>query len=118
MHASSSLLQFGLDSQVRKFWKRMFDRMRASEGRVQIREFDRAVASIVHGPADLTAQRSMERGAQVAPMGIISVDWAGNISSFPPSYSASRVQDTEISILGIFISVTFTRSCTAKDSRR
>ncbi len=84
VHKASSLIQIGIDDRVRAFWHRIYERVKIGGGRVQIRELDQAYGAIAHGSEEFSAQRSMQISSQVAPLGIISMDWAGNISSFSP----------------------------------
>jgi len=80
----SSLIGQAKESRIRKFWERLYERQQQSGGAVAIREFDRAYAAIVHGPSFRTAEEAVRKSSQVAPLGIISVDWQGNLSSFSP----------------------------------
>jgi uncharacterized protein len=83
-HQTSTLMEDNTMDRVRRFWRRLYERHQMSDGRMRIREFDRAYASIVHGPDGASAERSMRESSQVAPLGIVSVDWQGQISSFSP----------------------------------
>src|SRR6202043_2283773 len=65
-------------------WCRLYEREKQNIGAVRIREFDRAREAIVAGPAVMDAEQSMKSNAQIAPLGILSVDWRGNLSSFSP----------------------------------
>ena len=70
------------EARVKAFWRRLYERQAESGNRIRIREFDRAYQSIVKAPANLTAEVAMRTNSQVAPFGIVSVDWQGNVTSF------------------------------------
>ena len=81
---TSSLIDRRLETRIRSFWTRLFERQQQAGGVVQIREFEIAYRSIVKAPQPLTAEVSMRRSSQVAPFGIVSMDWQGNLTSFSP----------------------------------
>lgn len=81
---TSSLINRRLETRIRSFWTRLFERQQQAGGVVQIREFESAYGSIVKAPQPLTAELSMQRSSQVAPFGIVSMDWQGNLTSFSP----------------------------------
>jgi uncharacterized protein len=83
-HRMSSLMAEHAIHRMRRFWVRLYERYRQSDGRMRIREFDRAYARIMHGPTDASAERSMLENSEAIPLGIISVNWQGQISSFSP----------------------------------
>jgi uncharacterized protein len=81
---TSSLIDSGVEARIRSFWIRLFERQQQAGGIIHIREFERAYGSIVKAPQPLTAELSMRRSSQVAPFGIVSMDWQGNLTSFSP----------------------------------
>jgi uncharacterized protein len=83
-HQISSLRDRKLEDRIRGFWARLYERQMASEGRLRIREFERAYDNIVRGPAGVTATQSMQRNSQVLPFAIIGMDCRGNLSTFSP----------------------------------
>ena len=68
-----------------RFLRRMLERSRASAGRLRIREVDEAGKAILHGlPTVEIGGRRYPHNAQVVPLEIVSVDHAGNFSTFSP----------------------------------
>ena len=82
-HKTSTLLKPSLD-RVRMFWSRLYELREKNSGRVSIREFENATERIAYGPERMDVDQAIRMNSQVAPFGIISVDWQGNISSFSP----------------------------------
>jgi uncharacterized protein len=83
-HPSSSLKDSRLEDRIRNFWLDLYHKQECSNGRLRIREFDRACERIICGPDKLTVKASMQQNSQVSPLAIISVDYQGNLSSFSP----------------------------------
>jgi uncharacterized protein len=82
-HKASSLFKSTNIDRVRAFWTRLYERYEASDGRMRLREFDRAYASIA-APDQESPECPMAEAAQVTPLAIVSVDWRGDVSSFSP----------------------------------
>lgn len=82
IHTTSSL-GIGRNDRVGAFFRRMFERQKASGGAVRIREFDFALQRILcdRGAA---SEAFIYENEQVRPFGILSVDWHGNFSTFSP----------------------------------
>jgi len=81
-HTSSSL-DGAADGQVREFFERIFDRQKATGGRIRVREFDSALQRIMGSGKPDTA-KFVYANEQVRPFGILNVDWQGNFSTFSP----------------------------------
>jgi len=78
IHETSTLEATDTDTRIRRFYRRLFERQRADAGRMRIREFDAALHRIRAGAlADPPNE-------QTRPLGIISVDWQGNFSTYSP----------------------------------
>ena len=73
------------------FLERMLQQSAASGGRIRIRELDEASKVILHGldPVDIDGMR-FPHNAQVLPLEILSVDYAGNFSTFSPELLGQR----------------------------
>jgi len=82
IHTSSSLDGIAAD-RVEAFFRRMFERQKATRGEVRIREFDFALQRIFAG-RDSASTEFIYENEQVRPFGILSVDWQGNFSTFSP----------------------------------
>jgi uncharacterized protein len=74
-----------------RFLERMLERSMAADGRLRIRELDEARKVILHGldPVDIGGTR-YPHNAQVLPLEILSVDHAGNFSTFSPELLGQR----------------------------
>jgi uncharacterized protein len=83
-HETSSLGNIRAEERLRKFWTRLYSRQNESGGALQIREFERAYENIIRAPLTITTEESVQRSSQLAPLGIITADWLGNLSSFSP----------------------------------
>jgi uncharacterized protein len=71
------------DERIREFYQRIFERQRAEDGRVRVREFDMALQRIMgHDPQAVESFPYFNE--QVRPFGILSFDWQGNFSTFSP----------------------------------
>ncbi len=82
IHETSSLEGTSQDG-VERFFRRMFERQKATGGAVRIREFDFALQRIFAG-RDAASAEFVYENEQVRPFGILSVDWQGNFSTFSP----------------------------------
>ena len=82
IHTSSSL-GIGSNPRVEAFFRRMFERQKASGGEVRIREFDFALHRIFCD-REAASQEFIYENEQVRPFGILNVDWQGNFSTFSP----------------------------------
>ena len=82
IHTKSSL-DAGSDDKVAVFFRTMFDRQKADQGAVRIREFDFALQRILC-QRDAVSETFVYENEQVRPFGILSVDWQGNFSTFSP----------------------------------
>ena len=90
IHTTSSLDGVPAD-RVAAFFRRIFERQKATGGKVRIREFDNALARIV---ADTdTVSDFIYENEQVRPFGILSVDWQGNFSTFSPEMLGVETAD-------------------------
>jgi uncharacterized protein len=74
-----------------RFLARMLELSEAAGGRIRIRELDEASKVILHGldPVEIDGTR-FPHNAQVQPLEILSVDHAGNFSTFSPELLGQR----------------------------
>ena len=84
VHGASTLMRDGIEERVWRFWLRMYERQVEAGSAIQIREFVRAYKIIAGGPSQMTADWAMRQSSLVAPLGIVTVDWQGNFSTFSP----------------------------------
>lgn len=77
----STLSRKSVEERVKFFFKRMHHLQKSSNGKIKIREFDRAYQAIA---LDTDAEQAYKRNDQVVPFGIISVDSGGRFSTFSP----------------------------------
>ena len=80
IHTKSSL-EASSNDKVAAFFRRMFERQKASRSAVRIREFDFALQRIL---CKRDSEEFVYENEQVRPFGILSVDWQGNFSTFSP----------------------------------
>lgn len=80
IHTRSTLDNAGSE-RVRAFFQRIFERQKAHQGAVRVREFDFALQRILgrRGTTDHGIDNE-----QVRPFGILNIDWQGNFSTFSP----------------------------------
>jgi uncharacterized protein len=70
---------------VEAFFARLHALCARDGNQLKVREFDQARAAILHGLGEIdVAGRRIPRNAQVLPLEIVSVDHAGNFSTFSP----------------------------------
>jgi len=85
VHTSSSLQGVGIEERYRAFMQRMFTLTKEAGGAIRVREFDWARDAICGGP---TMGPAGGDGAgfnhQVEPLGIVTMDCDGNLSTFSP----------------------------------
>ncbi len=75
----------GAEDRVARFYRRVFERALASDGRLQVREFDQARDAILCGlPTFTLGEKRYVANEQVRPFEITTVDWEGNFSTFSP----------------------------------
>jgi uncharacterized protein len=80
---STSSLDGVSTDRIEGFFRRMFERQREAGGRVCIREFDSALCRIMRDRGE-EAGRFVYENEQVRPLGILSIDWRGNFSTYSP----------------------------------
>jgi uncharacterized protein len=83
-HRASSLTKELAADRVSKFWRELRELYDASKGRMQIREFRRAVEAILTAEIGGRWQDAAKRNDQVTPFRIVSVDCYGGVSTFSP----------------------------------
>ena len=81
-HVKSSLKACRKE-EIEQFFLRMYERMKASEGGVRIREFDIAIQRILSHRVAPSVNFVYEN-EQTRPFGILSVDYKGNFATFSP----------------------------------
>jgi uncharacterized protein len=83
-NTSSTLSGSAMEVKLGAFWRKIYELQRASNNAVIIREFERAYQAIALGSV---------RGGfndQVRPLGIVSVDCDGNLSTFSPELLGAK----------------------------
>lgn len=83
VNRTSTLAGASVDDRMKHFFGRLHYLQKKSNGKIKIREFDRAYQAIALS-AESDAEQARKRNDQVAPFGIISVDYEGNFSTFSP----------------------------------
>ncbi len=83
INRTSTLAAESVDQRMRTFLSRLHQLQKSCNGKIKIREFDRAYQSIALSRDD-DFERAHKRNDQVMPFGIISVDCDGNFSTFSP----------------------------------
>jgi uncharacterized protein len=84
-----------------RFLERVRELSIATDGRVRVRELDEARRVILHGldPVDIGGRR-FPHNAQVLPLEILSVDHAGNFSTFSPELLGQRHHEYDDFVFG------------------
>jgi uncharacterized protein len=84
-----------------RFLQRLLERSRGAGDRLRIREIDEARKVILHGldPVQIGDER-YPHNAQVLPLAILSVDHAGNFSTFSPELLGQRSSEYANFVLG------------------
>lgn len=82
-NARSSLAGPAHEARFRAFLRRFFARMQAAPGAIALREWERALAVI-------RARGIAPEGQETEPLRIVSVDVAGNVSTFSPEFLGLR----------------------------
>lgn len=80
---TKSSLEDSHSGRVQAFFRRMFERQKATGGTVRVREFDFALQRILC-QRDAAIDEFVFENEQVRPFGILNVDWQGNFSTFSP----------------------------------
>ena len=99
IHTKSSLEAASSDK-VAVFFRRMFERQKASRGAVRIREFDFALQRIL---CKRDSEEFVYENEQVRPFGILSVDWQGNFSTFSPEMLGVQTPEYGPFMFGSFL---------------
>lgn len=81
----SSLSAADADQRFRGFMSRFFDLVAAGGYPLRVREFDSTLAAVLHGGTEVLPPMQ-----ETTPFAIISVDYAGNFSSFSPELLGLR----------------------------
>jgi uncharacterized protein len=79
----TSSLKTSRKGEIEQFFRTMYERMRASEGGVRIREFDIAMQRIF-SHREASSVNFVYENEQTRPFGILSVDYKGNFATFSP----------------------------------
>jgi uncharacterized protein len=91
----SSLSVEDADTRYRRFMSRFFDLVTRGDTRLQVREFEATMGSIMCGGPDV-----VPRTQENTPLVIISVDCDGNFSSFSPELLGLRSREYDDFVLG------------------
>ena len=101
IHAKSSLENSG-DDRVGKFFRRIFERQKAMQGAVRVREFDFALQRILGRRQSPDGMPSFDN-EQVRPFGILNIDWQGNFSTFSPEMLGLATEKYGPFVFGSFL---------------
>jgi uncharacterized protein len=94
-HLSSTLASEQIENRVEIFFRSIYALLKErGNGRMRIREFDRALAAVTQGGYANPAV-ALERNQQACPLSILSVDCEGNISTFSPELLGAHRQTGE-----------------------
>jgi uncharacterized protein len=75
----------GAEDRVSAFYRRVFERVATSDGRLRVREFDQARDAILRGlPGFKIGEKRYVSNEQFRPLEITTVDCEGNFSTFSP----------------------------------
>jgi len=84
-----------------RFLQRMLERSRGADDRLRIREIDEARKVILHGLDSVhVGDKRYPHNAQVLPLEILSVDHAGNFSTFSPELLGQQSSEYADFVLG------------------
>jgi uncharacterized protein len=92
VNQSSTLKDDSMNEKLRRFFLRLYHLQNASRGAVKIREFDRAFNAIAQASGGPGPQNDRHND-QATPFEIISVDCAGNFSTFSPELLGVKSAD-------------------------
>ena len=101
IHEKSSLEGAGSD-RIEAFFQRIFERQKALQGAVRVREFDFALQRIL-GKRAATEEDFVFENEQVRPFGILNIDWQGNFSTFSPEMLGLATDKYGIFTFGSFL---------------
>ena len=99
IHTKSSL-EASSNDKVAAFFRRMFERQKASRSAVRIREFDFALQRIL---CKRDSEEFVYENEQVRPFGILNVDWQGNFSTFSPEMLGIQTSEYGPFMFGSFL---------------
>jgi uncharacterized protein len=101
IHEKSSLEGAGSD-RIEAFFQRIFERQKALQGAVRVREFDFALQRIL-GKRAAAEEDFVFENEQVRPFGILNIDWQGNFSTFSPEMLGLATEKYGIFTFGSFL---------------
>jgi len=93
IHDQSSLQAGGVESRLRAFYQRFWERVAASRGRFWVREFEQVGEYLMRGRPTIRNQLS-------TPLCILSVDHQGSWSTYSPELLAMKSDDYGDFVLG------------------
>ena len=76
-----STLEETTEDRIAAFFRRIFARQKAENGRVRVREFENAAQRILSTTKE---EEFVYDNEQVRPFGMLNVDWQGNFSTYSP----------------------------------
>jgi len=89
------------EQDFQRFLQRMLERSLAADGRLRIREVDEARKVVLHGLDSVRIDgKRYPHNAQVLPLEILSVDHAGNFSTFSPELLGQPSREHHDFVLG------------------
>lgn len=100
IHHQSSVFADELYDKVVLFYTRLFELYMKSDRHMAIREFDRSLNAILRNPGTIDITRLSYQNHQNIPLGIISIDYRGNFSSFSPELIGQPKQEYNDFIFG------------------
>jgi uncharacterized protein len=84
VNTHSSVFANELSGRVAFFYEQIYGYYLESDRRMSLREFDRALSSIMRTPAVTNIRLSPLRTHQLEPFAIVTVDYKGNFSTYSP----------------------------------
>jgi uncharacterized protein len=99
-HSASSLRGEVAECRIEEFWHQLYELSASSESKLQIREFQRATRAILTSNSTSPWHEIALYNDQVVPFRILSVDFAGNVSTFSPELLGSCDSDFSDFIFG------------------
>jgi uncharacterized protein len=110
----SSLNEYTIPEKINEFYSKLFDLYIASDGKMRIREFDRALNTILRNPEVRNIEDAKLCSHQLSPLGIISIDCKGNYSTFSPELLDQSNEEYGDFILGNVLTTPFKKSLETK----
>ncbi len=100
INISAAVLASTSENRVKAFYEQMFDLFLKSDRHLSIREFQSSLNSILRNPETIDITQLKIDSHQTDPLGIISVDYLGNYSTYSPELLGQPCIEYDNFILG------------------